>query len=439
MNKTWLITKREYVTRVQTKTFLLTTFLGPVAVLLFYALLIFLVMRGSDEKKTIAILDNANLTEDVNLERKNLEFVVETRSFDEVVTEYENKRYAGILELPPVTTDQKEYSIIYHSDDQLALDETGTIESIFRRKVRDLKITALGIDRTNLDLIDTDISVQPKTINQKEKEISSLTAVVSSALGGIVGTVLFMVILIYGSQVMRGVNEEKLNRIVEVLISSVKPFELMMGKVLGVGLVGLTQFAIWGILIFSLSSVAMPLLGLSPEMAGELTSPEAQEILKEQGDKAQIGQIFKELGAINWGLILPLYLFYFVTGYLTYSSLFAAIGAAVGDDINEAQSLTMIAMLPLIISVYIGYAAVAAPHSSIATWASIIPISSAVVMPFRLAANPAFWQIGLSVLFSIVFVLLMVWLAAKIYRVGILMYGKKASFKELGKWLFYKG
>lgn len=440
MNKINLIIGREYWTRVKSKTFLLTTFLAPIAIVLIYAVLIFLVTRGSDKERNIAILDNAGLTEGMELKKNNLNFTVETLSFDQLLAKYENQEIDGILELPPLDSSQSKYDMIYHSDKTLALDESGSIESLFSRKIRNFKIEAFGIDQSRLELIDTDINIEPKTIKDKEKEISSITTTVSSVLGMIVGILLFMVILIFGSQVMRGVNEEKINRIVEILISSVKPLELMIGKVVGIGLVGLTQFAIWGILMAVLSIAGSAIFGLDPGGMQEISGGQAaQEIMANENVKTEILKVMKELMAINWALIIPLYIFYFIIGYMIYASLFAAVGAAAGDDINEAQSLTTIVMLPLMAAFYIGISAAQAPDSTLSVWSSIIPLTGPVVMPIRLASEPPLWQIGLSVVTSILFVIFMIWLASRIYRIGILMYGKKASFKELGKWIFSKG
>jgi len=440
MNNINLIIGREYWTRVKSKMFLLTTFLAPVAIVVIYGILGFLMTRGSDQTKNISIIDNAGITENIELERNNLRFTLETKSLDEAIKSYENGDIDGVIELPPLDSSMKKYDIIYHSDEPLALDEMSAIEREFRRGVRDFKVKAFGIDESRLELIDTDISIAPKNVVETEKEISSITSTVSSVLGGAVGMLLFFVIMIFGSQVMRGVNEEKINRIVEVLISSVKPFELMIGKVVGIGLVGLTQFVIWAILITIISFGAMAFFGIGSESMAEMANNDvAQEIMQDEGFKAQVENVINELGKINWALIVPLYFFYFIAGYMLYASLFAAVGAAAGDDINEAQSLTTVVMLPLMAAFYIGFAAVQAPNSSVSVWASIIPITSPVVMPIRLANNPPLWEIGLSVVLCIVTVAFLIWLASRIYRVGILMYGKKASFKELGKWIFYKG
>jgi ABC-2 type transport system permease protein len=250
---------------------------------------------------------------------------------------------------------------------------------------------------------------------------------------------MFFIILFYGMQVMRSVMEEKINRIVEVLISSLKPFELMMGKVIGVGLVGLTQIGIWLILMPLIYIIGAALFGVNADGIGSLATNDMPIDQMALSSQDKISQVFFELKSMNWWLILPLTLFYFLGGYFAYSAIFAAIGSAVGEDINDANSLTLPVMMPLMFSMYIGISAVNAPDSSLAVWSSMIPLLSSIVMPVRLPFDPPWWQIAISVVSLIIFSVLVVWLAARIYRVGILMYGKKASFKELAKWVFYKG
>lgn len=440
MSKINLIIGREYWTRVKSKTFLLTTFLAPLGIVLIYAVLGYLMTRGSDKVKNITIIDKAGLTENVELEKENLIFSISNLTLEDEIARYEKGEIDGILELPSLDSSQSSYSMVYHSDKILALDESSSVRSMFRKEIRNFKIKAFGIDQNSLDLIDTDITVEPKTIKDKEKEISSITSAVSSGLGLVVGVLLFFVIFMFGQQVMRGVNEEKINRIVEVLISSVKPLELMIGKVVGIGLVGLTQFAIWAIIMTALSVAATTFFGIDTTGVSDLANNEAAaEIMSDDATKQKIANVIKELFAINWLLIIPLYFFYFIIGYLIYASLFAAVGAAAGDDINEAQALTMIAMMPLMAAFYIAISAAQAPDSTLSVWSSIIPFTAPVVMPVRLASNPPMWQIWVSILLSILCVVFMIWLASRIYRVGILMYGKKASFKELGKWIFTKG
>ncbi|MCO6464908.1 MAG: ABC transporter permease [Saprospiraceae bacterium] len=439
MNKIWLITQREYLTRVKNKTFIITTFLAPLGIVLFMGIVIFVMNIGSDKQKTINVYDPSNLLQHELKTRDNLIFKFDESPISSQIKLYEEGKINGIIELPPIIDSlTPKYIYKYHSDDQLALDENLSIESAISKKIRNYKLQKLNIDAEVLKKLDTEISSEPITIS-KDKKITSITTIVSSILGGIVGYAMFFIILLYGMQVMRSVMEEKINRIVEVLISSVKPFELMMGKVIGVGLVGLTQIGIWLVLMPLLYLLATLLFGINMDNLETLQSqgipPEAMELSTSQ----EIGRIFLELKSMNWWVLLPLTLFYFLAGYFAYAALFAAIGSAVGEDINEANSLTLPVMMPLMLAIYIGFSAINAPDSSLAVWSSMIPLLSSIVMPVRLPFDPPWWQIAVSVMALILFTIFVVWLAGRVYRVGILMYGKKASFKELSKWIFYKG
>jgi ABC-2 type transport system permease protein len=439
MHKIWLVTQREYLTRVLNKTFILTTLLTPLGILVFMVAVVFIMGTGSDKSKLINVYDPTNLLEKELKTRDNLTFQFSDDPLASQIELYKEKKINGIIEILPFTDSlAKKYTYKYHSDDQLALDENMGIESAISKKIRNYKLKKLNIDEKILKNLDTDVTAEPVTILE-DKKISSITTVVSSVLGGIVGYAMFFIILVYGMQVMRSVMEEKINRIIEVLISSLKPFELMMGKVIGVALVGLTQIGIWMILMPLIMIIGTTLFGLNADNMSQINTGNmpVEEMAMSSQDK--IAQVFIEIKAMNWWKILPLTLFYFLGGYFAYSALFAAIGSAVGEDINEAQSLTLPVMMPLMFSMYIGFSAVNAPDSSLAVWSSMIPLLSSIVMPVRLPFDPPWWQIGVSMVSLIIFSIFLVWIAARIYRVGILMYGKKASFKELAKWVFYKG
>jgi ABC-2 type transport system permease protein len=298
------------------------------------------------------------------------------------------------------------------------------------------------LDTAKLKALNTDISIDPEPINKSENA-SSMASTVATIIGMAMGLFMYLAVFIYGMMVFRSVMEEKTSRIVEVMISSVKPFQLMMGKILGVGAVGIVQILIWAILLVGIAS-AMPLiLGIDgAKMAQVQQSSTMGGGMMQQGmsnvEMNKTAQLMVELQNQDWGLILPLFIVFFLLGYILYSSLFAAVGSAVGDDVGEAQSLTLPITIPVILAIYIMFAAVRAPDSSLAVWTSIFPLFSPIVMPARLPFHPPAWQIALSVITLILTVLFFVWLAGKIYRVGILMYGKKVTFKELGKWLFYK-
>lgn len=443
MNKIWLIVQREYITRVKNKTFLLTTFLAPIGIVLFAAALGFVMSSGSDEQKQIVVIDQSNLLEGEVKATNNIVFTFTSDDLDKSLEAYKEGSNDGVLVITTLSdATASKYVVNFHSDDQLALDESSRLERSISKKVRNFKLRELEISEELLSNLDTDISINPNTVTS-DKKVSSITSAVGGILGGIVGYAMFFIILIYGMQVMRSVMEEKINRIVEVIISSVKPFQLMMGKVIGVGLVGLTQITIWLLLTVVLFTVGSTFFGLDAGMAAPSLDPElqaqAEAVLSSDSGKDKIAQIFTELSQLNWWKIIPLTIFYFLAGYFAYASLFAAIGSAVGEDINEANSLTMPIMLPLVFAVYIGVSAIQAPNSTVAVWGSMIPLLSSIVMPTRLPMDPPMWQIAVSVLSLIAFVVFFTWLAGRIYRVGILMYGKKASFKELAKWIFYKG
>ncbi|MEL6390953.1 MAG: ABC transporter permease [Bacteroidota bacterium] len=448
MSNTMLIAQREFMTRVKSKSFLITTFLAPIGVVVFIATLVFIMQQGSDTKKEIVIVDPSGLLDGELGARQNISYEFSTTDVEQLKKDYEEGKNDGVLEIVPLpNTETIDHQINFFSDERLALDEIQSIENYVERKIREFKVVALGIDQDKVALLRTDVDVNQETVIDKDKDVSADSTLIGGLLGGVIAYIMFFLILLYGGQVMKSVMEEKINRIVEVLISSVKPFELMMGKIIGVGAVGITQLLLWAILIGVAFTVGA---GLIPQpdpatmtggMAEAMVDPEvAAEIQRAQGEATnKVYRVVNQIGEMNWIKIFPLLLFYFVGGYLAYASIFAAIGSAVGEDQNDAQSLTTIIMLPLMISIYIGFSAFQAPNSTLATWGSIIPLSSSIVMPVRLPVDPAWWHILLSVALLAIFVLGMVWLAAKIYRVGILMYGKKASFKELGKWVLYKG
>ena len=442
MNKIWLIIKREFVTRVRSKAFLLGTFLAPLAMVAFFAVVAFVMSRQSDEQRNIAVYDKNDILKGAIESTSNISLEISGSSFAELLQDYEDGKIDGIIEIPEtINENEKRFEVNYHSDEQLAIDESLIIGNRVEDRIRDYKVKALDLDLSKVEKLSTNVSLAPKTIKDTDKKISSMTNIVSSVIGGIIGYAMFMIILIYGGQVMRSVMEEKVNRIIEVLISSVKPYQLMMGKIIGVGSVGLLQIFIWMLLLALMAPISSMFIAgetssALPDMAG--VSPEDMKAAMNEGQEKMV-QVMQELRNINWGLLIPLSILYFLGGYFAYASLFAALGSAVGEDINEAQTLMFPIMMPLMLAVYIAFSAVKAPNTSLVVWSSIIPLLSSVVMPVRIPASPPAWQIILSVVLLIAFCFFFVWLAGRIYRVGILMYGKKASFRELTKWVFFKG
>lgn len=442
MNKLWLIIKREYLTRVTRKQFILTTLITPVAFAIFFAIVGFIFSYQSDAGSKVAVLDPGNILEKSLPDSRSFYFSFPDGSLATLKANMESSDYDGILYIPPIDNlSDTRFKLLYYSDKSLDLDRSEAMESLIAERVRDYKIGALKFDTKQLAALDVKVTIDPEPIFGKDDEANNpttITSAIGAGIGAVMGIIMYMMVFLNGAMVMRSVMEEKMNRIVEVMISSVKPFQLMIGKVIGVGAVGMTQMLIWAILIplFGLivslifgtdMSSAPP--GMTPNMGGAGMQPEDIE--------ASLPMIMQEIGNLNWWLIIPLFFIFFLGGYLVYASLFAAVGSAIGDDLGESNSLTLPITIPVILAFYIMFVAIRSPNSSLAVWASIFPLFSPIVMPARLAFDPPAWQIILSLLFLAGAVIFFVWISGRIYRVGILMYGKKASFKELWKWVRY--
>lgn len=437
MQKLWLIIKREYLTRVKRRTFILATILTPLAIAIFFVVVGFIFQYESDDAKRIAIIDESGILKGSIKDENNLYFKFVKEPLEELKQNFDDYDYSGILVIPEIKDVlATEHRIYYYADEKLTLDIEPLIKQRVRSSLRDFKIEALDLERKQLEALNTRIELQPRPIKETDKKATNITGAIAAAIGFFMGIVMYMTVFIYGMMVMRSVMEEKTNRIVEVMISSVRPFQLMMGKIVGVGGVGLTQVAIWAILIPIILFFANLFFGVD---TSQMTPPGGEAVAVDVAEaEAMITQIMSEISKQNWWAILPLFVLYFLGGYFMYSSLFAAVGSAMGDDLGEGQALTIPITIPVLLAFYIMMVAVQSPHSSLAIWSSIFPLFSPIVMPARLAFDPPLWQVIISILTLIASSIFFVWLSGRIYRVGILMYGKKVSFKELGKWLFYK-
>ncbi len=436
MNKLGLIIKREYLTRVTRRSFILATILTPLGFAVFFIIAGFIFAYESDDTKRVAVIDKGGVLEGVIKDEKNLYFKFVDEDLETLRQNFDQYDYDGILVLPSVQNlMDKSYTIFYYSNKQPTLDVETFIKQRISNSLRDYKIDQLKLERSQLEALDTRIELDPEPIDPTGSDSTKLTGAIAAGIGSIMGIIMYMTVFIYGMMVMRSVMEEKTNRIVEVMISSVRPFQLMLGKIIGVGAVGLTQVAIWAVLIPLMSFLVTLLFGFDSTQMN--TSMPATEINPDDTE-AMIALAMGELTGQNWWLILPLFILYFLGGYFLYSSLFAAVGSAMGDDLGEGQALTLPITIPVIIAFYIMFVAVQAPNSSLAVWSSIFPLFSPIVMPARLAFEPPMWEILLSIVVLIASCIFFVWLSGRIYRVGILMYGKKVTFKELGKWLFYR-
>jgi ABC-2 type transport system permease protein len=443
MNKIFIIIQREYLSRVMNKRFLLTTILTPIIMVGFFAGATFLSISGKDEHK-IAVIDNNGFFKGNLQDAKDIHF-----EFPENVdtSNYIKKGYTDIIIIPKFEGTQKTDYII-RSKKRIGLGTEDKISDRIDAAIEDKLLQDAGINRGSLDSIRSKSKfAELKSLEEGTDAATESNAALSYGIGFGSGMLIYITMFIYGAMVMRGVMEEKTNRIAEVMISSVKPFQLMMGKIIGIGGVGLTQFLLWIILILGLSTAAQFLI---PQDVMQQVSTLQQYngqmpggSMVQAGDAAQ--KIYKfqhTMSTANWPVIIGCFLFYFLGGYLFYSSLFAAVGSVVNEDPQDAQSLMLPITMPIIFSFIIMTNAVQDPSTSIATWASIIPFSSPMVMMARIAygvpGTVPYWQLAASMLSLIGGFVLTTWLSGKIYRTGILMYGKKVSWKELGKWAFRK-
>ena len=438
MSKLGLIIRREYMTRVTKKSFIVGTLLAPIGLAVYLLVIIGLSKYDSGSELKVAVLDEAGMVKQLP-DDKGVRYIASGgKTLDQLKTEVEEDKLDGILRIPPLGNFQKkEHTVFYYSDKKLAPEKSMAIENRIADRIRDFKIDSLHLDPRTLDMLDTDISIDPEKITGTGEDDSKYTAGVGLAVGGIMTFLMFMMVLVYGQMVMRSVMEEKTSRIVEVMMSSVKPFELMLGKIIGTGAVGLTQMIIWVVLSGAVTFLIPLVMGFD---ASSMPSPaNAPQIDPEQMQGEGL-RIMAELGKQNWPLIIFSFIIFFLGGYFIYSSMFAAIGSAMGDDLGEGQALVLPVTIPLILSFYIvSMAGWRNPDSGLMVFASMFPLFSPIAMPFRMAFNPPWWQVAFSLVLVVLAAFFFVWLAGRIYRVGILLYGKKVTFREIGKWLFYKG
>ncbi|NIG52969.1 ABC transporter permease [Chitinophaga sp. Cy-1792] len=430
MNKISLIIRHEFMTRVKKKSFLVVTLLVPLAIAAMMIIPALIAGKSASDKR-IAVIDNSGYFTGQFNDSKNTyyKFLAGT-NLDSLKQNYEKMGYAGILFIPQIDINRPS-GFEYYSNAQANLAVESSITGNLNAAIEKKRMELNGIDKNKLDEIRANVTVDFR--NTKNEKSSS--SAVSFVIGYASGLIIYVMLLIFGTTVMRGVMEEKVNRIAEVMISSVRPFQLMMGKIIGIAAVGLVQFFIWGILIFFMT-LLLPAF-ISPESAqmagGQASNPEMQEAMK---------KMTYVMGSVNWTLLIGCFIFYFFGGYLFYSSLFAAVGSVVNEDPQDAQQLSLPVTMPIIISIVIMMRAVSDPTSPVAVWASIIPFSSPMIMMARLPAGVPgtvpIWQLVLSMALLIAGFLFTTWMSGRIYRTGILMYGKKVTLKEASKWIFSK-
>jgi ABC-2 type transport system permease protein len=435
MNILSLIIKREFIAKVRNKSFIVMTFLSPLLFVGMAVLVGYLSTMNKDSVTQIAIHDEAGL---LRKEFKNDKF---TNYTDlsllslKVAKDTASKSYEGLLYIPKVSSVQElKEKVEYISEDSPSLDFISDVEEVIDSVITQENLKVLGFDADKIDKAKADSSLKLSKFSGEEslKGLNEIKVII----GGLFGYLIMMFIVIYGNFVMRSVIEEKTSRIIEIIISSVKPYQLMMGKIIGNSLAGILQFLIWAIVGALLFFIASTFLGLQMG-ASSAMSPEMMEAAGNVDKMAKIQMYLNEIANLPLATLIISFIIYFIGGYFLYSSFYAAIGAAVDSETDSQQFLLPIIM-PLILGVYIGFFTVINdPHGTIATVFSIIPLTSPIVMLMRIPFGVPLWQLALSIVLLYGTFIFVVWFAAKIYRVGILMYGKKPTWKELYKWLKY--
>ncbi|MHA8061185.1 ABC transporter permease [Aquirufa beregesia] len=438
MNKIFLVIKREYLTRVSKKSFWIASLVAPLLLTAIYAVPIWLATRDK-EVKQVAIWDGSGLFEQKDLADKEIAFQLVTGEVANIKKTFDKQGYDAFATIPADILKNPQGLKIY-SEKNLSLSLKSDIERMVQNKVREILLRNAGISTLKYKETQVDISSDTITVSKQGAETTSSSGG-AMILAAILGFLLYLSLLLYGSQVMNGVIEEKSSRIIEVIISSIKPYQLMLGKILGVGMVGLTQFLLWIVLTVGLSTATSKFYQAPSRMATVANTSNSEELKKSVAKVESSTQPMEELNKViestNIPLILGSFFFYFLFGYLLYSSLFAAIGSAV-ESAAEAQQFTFPVMIPIILAFILAQFTMQDPDSNIAFWASIIPFTSPINMMVRLPYGVPTWEIVLSMALLVGGFLACSWLSSRIYRVGILMYGKKMTWKEISKWVFYK-
>jgi ABC-2 type transport system permease protein len=441
MNKIGLIIRREYLTRIRNKTFLISTFLLPLVIVLFIAVTVFLAMKGRTSHR-IAVVDQNGYFKDY-LKSDSTIFFDFSPGIDTL--NYPEKNCSAVLIIPVLNEGQKTiYRLKYKK--QLGLSNVDDLEKRINSAITDhLIYTKTNITRSRLDSIRTASDIgELQTFSDEGKKSQASSQGLSYAVGYACGFLIYLLTFIYGAMVMRGVMEEKTSRVAEVIVSSVKPFPLMLGKIIGIGAVGLTQFLLWIVLIIVLFTGAQAFI--PHELLQEVNHIQQAnamgnaQVAQSSEAARQIFVVKQSIQNTNWLVIIGCFAYYFIGGYLFYASLFAAVGSVVNEDPQEAQSLLLPITMPIIFSFLIMSIAIQDPGGSLAVWSSMIPFSAPIVMmariPYGIPNTVPVWQLLLSMALLAGGFLFSVWMAGKIYRTGILLYGKKPTWKTMWKWAF---
>ena len=418
-----IIIEREYLNKIRNKSFIIMTFVSPLIIVAFALIIGFLTdVNSKSNAKDILILDESGLfgTTFTDTETIHYEYLKDKTLQEARAEVLETSKY-GLLYIPKEETAQK----AFYSEESPSLSLVNELTGALEKTLFQYNLTQKGIDKAEIDSARTKITLQMENFTgEKTSEFDNMMKI---AIGGVAGYLIFMFIIIYGNMIMRSVIEEKTNRIVEIIISSVKPFQLMLGKIIGTSLAGLTQFAIWLV-------IGGVLFALAPSLF-QVDTPTATQAMAATESHSEISNIITALYHFPFLETSGVFLLFFVGGYLLYSSLYAMVGAMV-DNETDTQQFLMPILIPLMLAFYVGmFSVIEEPHGTISVVFSYIPLTSPVVMLMRIPFGVAWWEVLISLLLLYITFFLVIKIASKIYRIGILMYGKKPTYKEVWKWL----
>jgi ABC-2 type transport system permease protein len=435
MNKIWLITQREFLNRVQKKSFLIATILIPLIFPAIIGLLVYIAKEQDKhaEKEVIHYIDESALFAP---DSSKFIFKKFTGPLEDAKTAYRATNDFGLLYIPKLNISDPK-GIVLYTKISPSMEDISGIENLFETQLKDLKMQRMRIDQKLLDSLKTNVNISTVSFTESGQEKSN-NSIILSGIGMAGGILMYMFIFIYGAQIMQGIIEEKTSKVVEVIVSSVKPFQLMMGKIIGLASVGLLQFLIWIILMSTLTFAVLGSLGIDPPQQQAMQQISAEAAAQQAAATSEMAKAMEEFMTLPWIKIGISFLFYFLGGYLLYGALFAAVGSAV-DSPAEAQQFMFPITIPMLISYMSLFMFILKdPHGPISVWLSIIPITSPIAMMGRIGFGVPFWQLALSVVLLIGGFILTTWVAGRVYRVGILMHGTKVNYKVLAKWFMMK-
>jgi len=444
MGKIKLIIRREYMTRVRKRSFIIMTFLGPILIAAI-GIVPMLLANANESVRNVQVFDETGVAEGQLQSNPNIVFSYVSGPIEQAKERLKSGEVYALVHIPASQDDNllvTQRNVRLYSREQVSLNVKIYIENQIEKQIERALLKSQGVDKELVASVEkaVNVSITAIPIDEKPAKDVSYDVEISTALGAISGMLIYFFIFLFGAQVMRGVIEEKTNRIVEVIISSVKPFQLMMGKIVGIALVGLTQFLLWVILTAALYSTF-----LNTIVKEKYSSNQIEQMIQKSPDGTSVEnidniienqQMIQRISSINWALIIPCFMFYFLGGYLLYGALFAAIGSAVDND-SDTQQFVLPITIPLIFSFVMAQTVLNDPTGDLARWLSIFPLTSPIIMMVRLPFRVEIWELVLSMVMLVLGFVFTTWIASKIYRTGILMYGKRVTWREMFKWLRY--